>query len=73
MRGEANDLLDKGNVAMEVVLVNHILSALDAAFTVRGYNKKLESSGLGDLHFKYDVKSVNGSNARFLTASLALN
>ena len=73
MRGEANDLLDKGNVAMEVVLVNHILSALDAAFAVRSHNKHLEPSNLGDLNFHYDIKTINGDKARFLTASLALN
>ena len=73
MRGEANDLLDKGNIAMEVVLVNHVLSALDAAFTVRSYNKKIEQSGMGELKFKYDIKSVDGATARFMTMSLALN
>jgi hypothetical protein len=73
MRGKANDLLNKGNVAMEVVLVNHILSALDAAFAVRAYNKHLEKVGLGDLKFRYDIKNLGGDQARFLTASLALD
>ncbi len=73
LRGQANDLLNKSNTAMEVVLVNHILSALDAAFAVRSYNKKLEPSNLGDLNFRYDIKTINGDKARFLTASVALN
>ena len=73
MRGEANDLLDKGNIAMEVVLVNHILSALDAAFTVRSHNKHLEKTDMGDLKFKYDIKSVDGVATRFMTMSIALN
>jgi hypothetical protein len=74
MRGEANDLLDKGNVAMEVVLANHILSALDAAFAVRHYNKKVtQTPSLGDLKFRYDVRSVGGEAARFLTVSMPLD
>ena len=53
MRGRANDLLDKGNAAMEVVLVNHVLSALDAAFAERNYNKQLSpvpTPDLGNIH-----------------------
>ena len=73
MRGEANDLLDKGNVAMEVVLVNHVLSALDAAFAVRRYNKHLEQSPLGDIKLRYDARTVDGALTRFMTVSVALN
>ncbi|MDD5087519.1 MAG: hypothetical protein PHI18_01805, partial [bacterium] len=71
MRAEANDLLDNANVAMEVVLVNHVLSALHAAFLVRGYNRHLaqESNPLGDLKFHYDAKSLDGSMTRCLTLS----
>jgi len=71
MRGDANDLLDKANVAMEVVLVNHMLSALHAAFLVRGYNRNLErtASPLGDLRLHYDAKSFDGSMTRCLTLS----
>lgn len=76
MRGEANDLLDKGNTMMELVLVNHVLSALDAAFAIRSHNKKVspseEQGMLQQLKFDYDVKTVNGSTARFLTASIPL-
>jgi hypothetical protein len=73
MRGEANDLLDKGNLAMEVVLANHVLSALDAAFAVRRYNKHLAAtSPLGDLKLRYDARSLGGETARFLTVSMAL-
>jgi hypothetical protein len=74
MRGEANDLLDKGNLAMEVVLANHVLSALDAAFAVRRYNKHLAetSSPLGDLKLRYDARRIGGETARFLTVSMPL-
>ena len=73
MRGEANDLLDKSNLAMEIVLVNHVLSALDAAFAVRAYNKKLEQSPLGGLKLHYDAKQIDGQLARFMTVSLPLD
>ena len=66
MRGEANDLLDKGNVAMEVVLVNHVLSALDAAFAVRSYNKRVTATpepNLGDLHLRYDIRANDQSRS----------
>jgi hypothetical protein len=73
MRGEANDLLDKGNLAMEVVLANHVLSALDAAFAVRHYNKHLAAtSPLGDLKLRYDARRIGGETARFLTVSMPL-
>jgi hypothetical protein len=74
LRAKANDLLDKGNVAMEVVLVNHILSALDAAIAVRSHNKKLAASqSLGDLRLRYDTKQFAGTTARYLTLSIPLD
>jgi len=73
MRGDANKLLDKGNVAMEVVLVNHVLSAIDAAFAVRRYNKHLEQGSLGHLKLHYDAKTIDGELARVMTLSLPLD
>ncbi|MBI5059161.1 hypothetical protein HZB60_05180 [candidate division KSB1 bacterium] len=72
MRGEANDFLDKGNTMMEVVLVNHVLSALDAAFAIRGANSRVESR-LGGLDLDYGIKTINGGTARMLTARLPFN
>jgi hypothetical protein len=74
MRGDANTLLDKGNIAMEVILVNHLLSAIDAAFAVRRYNKKLtaQPSTLGDLELRYEVKYLSNDPARCLTLSIPL-
>jgi hypothetical protein len=73
MRGEANDLLNKGNIGMEVVLVNHILSALDAAFTVRSYNKKHEAGPLGNIKLRYEAQAYNGDVARCVRVSIPLN
>jgi hypothetical protein len=73
MRGEANKLLDKGNVAMEVVLVNHVLSALDAAFAVRRHNKHFAQNPLGGMKLHYDAKTIDGELARVMTLSVPLD
>jgi hypothetical protein len=78
MRGKANDLYHVGNIAIEVVLANHILSALDAAFAARSYNKRLENAEnpptLGGLKLHYNAKALAGGDvARYLTVSLPLN
>lgn len=41
MRHEANDLHSMADVSMGVVLVNHFVSAIDAARVTRNYNKQL--------------------------------
>ena len=47
MRKNANDLLDKAKYAIMGALGNHILSAFDAAFSAKRYNKKMDRlSGL---------------------------
>lgn len=73
MRGEANDALDKANVMMEIVLANHVLSALDAAFAIRSFNRKLDRNSLGDLKLHYDIKDYDGQTARMLTLSYPLD
>jgi hypothetical protein len=73
MRGEANDLLEKSNMAMEIVLANHVLSALDAAFAIRSHNKRLSESPLGQMNLKYDPKVIDGQYARMLTLSFPLD
>lgn len=73
MRGEANDLLDKGNVMMEIVLVNHVLSALDAALTVRGFNKRAGFAALENTKLQYEARNIDGSLARFVKLSYFLN
>lgn len=41
MRGLANDYYYKAKTAFTVVLVNHVISALDAYFTTRSYNSRI--------------------------------
>lgn len=43
-RGEANDFYSVAHTAVLVVVANHILSALDAAWSASRYNKNLEAS-----------------------------
>ena len=42
MRGKANDLYKVSATAISVIVINHILSAIDAAWSVSRYNKSLE-------------------------------
>ncbi len=42
LRGEANDFYDVASSAVIVVIVNHFVSALDAAWSASRYNKRLE-------------------------------
>ena len=42
MRNQMNDFFDIATNATNVVLLNHILSAIDAAWTVRGYNRSIQ-------------------------------
>jgi len=46
IRFDSNQLLDHATVALEVVLVNHVISALDAAFLVRRQNKRAVETSL---------------------------
>ncbi len=41
-RGKANDFYNIASKAVIVVVVNHIISALDAAWSAHGYNRRLE-------------------------------
>lgn len=50
-RGKANDFYNVAKTSVLVVVVNHILSAVDAAWTTSSYNK--------NLHFSADVKKIN--------------
>jgi len=73
MRGEANDLFHTANVGMEVVLVNHILSPLEAAFLVRSHNRRVDKeAGLGH-YLRYERRMINGADTRLLTLRIPLN
>jgi hypothetical protein len=73
MRGDANNSLEKANTMMEIVLANHVLSALDAAFAIRSYNKRLAEGPLGDMKLRYHYKPIDGQLARMLTLSIPLD
>lgn len=42
MRGKANDLYNVASKAIIIVVVNHVISAIDAAWSAHNYNKDLE-------------------------------
>jgi hypothetical protein len=42
-RGKANDFYDVAKFAVNMVILNHLLSAIDAAFTVGSYNAQFSS------------------------------
>lgn len=46
MRYDSNKLLDNATIALEIVLVNHVISALDAGFLVRRQNKRAVETSL---------------------------
>ena len=46
LRHDSNQLLDKATIALEIVLVNHVISALDAGFLVRRQNKRAIETSL---------------------------
>ena len=41
MRNSMNDFYDAASIATNIVLVNHVLSALDAAWTTSNYNRQI--------------------------------
>ena len=43
MRYDANNLLDASSTFFSIIMVNHVVSALDAGFVVRNNNRKLAS------------------------------
>ena len=42
LRNEMNDLYDIASTAANAILINHVLSALDAAWTTNNYNRRVE-------------------------------
>jgi hypothetical protein len=53
MRAEANSLYDKAGYGAMVVLVNHIIAAIDAGFTTRSYNRR-------QMRMSYQSRAING-------------
>jgi len=53
MRADANSLYDKAGYGAMVILVNHIVSAIDAGFTTRSFNRR-------QMRMSYQSRSING-------------
>jgi hypothetical protein len=68
MRRDSNDLLNKAKYAAMFSLGNHILSAFDAAFTVKRYNKRGEK--FSQVELKMRLVEYNQELIPRLSASL---
>jgi len=68
MRRDSNDLLNKAKYAAMFSLGNHILSAFDAAFTVKRYNRRGEK--FSQVEFKMRLVEHNQELIPRLSASL---
>lgn len=67
MRDEANRLYDKAQYGLMVALVNHVVSAIDAGFTARSYNRRhlqLEMS-YRNLDFQGEYVNMFGVNMKW--------
>lgn len=66
MRYDSNQLLDYSAIATQVALLNHVASALDASFIVRGMKRSAEAQ-VGFRAIQYDGKpmAVGGLNLKW--------
>ncbi|MFQ5583295.1 MAG: hypothetical protein ACE5GL_02530 [Calditrichia bacterium] len=53
MRAEANNLYNKAGYGAMVLIVNHLISAIDAGFTTRSYNRR-------QMSLSYQSRPMNG-------------
>jgi hypothetical protein len=58
MRGYANDLYSKARTALVVVVINHILSATDAAWSATRYNAVHLETGMKMQRTPFGVETV---------------
>ena len=58
MRGDANELLDVARLAINVVVLNHVLSALDAAWSASRYNRSLQASARVQIRRFGEVREI---------------
>jgi hypothetical protein len=67
MRAESNDLLDASANFFSVIMINHVVSALDAGFTVRRQNRNIAEVETGVRGILYNEKPVAtaGISVRF--------
>lgn len=59
MREESNRLYDKAQYGLMVALVNHVISAIDAGFTARNYNRRQARMEMSYHNFLYKGEYVN--------------
>ncbi|PJA26227.1 MAG: hypothetical protein CO189_12065 [candidate division Zixibacteria bacterium CG_4_9_14_3_um_filter_46_8] len=52
LRKKANDKFDTARTFMVVAMVNHVVSAFDAAFTAKSYNKRGQSDFFGNVKIR---------------------
>jgi hypothetical protein len=64
IRFESNQALDHATAALEVVLVNHVISALDAGFLVRRHNKRAVETSLNFEQKMFNKEPVTMANVR---------
>lgn len=64
MRYDSNQLLDRSSLAIQVVMLNHVASALHASFTVRAMNRKAEAK-VGFRTIQYDGRQVGVGGLNF--------
>jgi hypothetical protein len=61
MRDEMNNLYDTASTALNVVVINHVLSAIDAAWTARKYNRSITVSLKSDVRqYVYEPVQLYG-------------
>lgn len=65
LRNQMNDFYDSAKIAINVVLVNHILSALDAALTTRNYNRSIK------VNLRVDSRQLNGERVQMYGVNVA--
>jgi hypothetical protein len=67
LRYDSNKLLDRATIAIEIVLVNHVISALDAGFLVRRKNKQAVETTLNveQKMFNHEPITMTGVKIRW--------
>jgi hypothetical protein len=59
MRKDANDYFDRATTMMVISMVNHVVSAFDAAFTAKSYNSKAQSDLFSDVRIRMIPRVVD--------------
>ncbi len=65
MRNQMNEFYDTAKIAANVVLINHVLSALDAAWTTHRFNRTIR------VNLRVDSKKHNGERIQMYGVNIA--